>query len=56
MNEQQAREEQVAREITEYRERMKDYVYSEAELTELRTIHGIGAVVVDVFAGRRIQL
>ena len=49
-------DEQTARSIEAYRERMKDYEYSEEELFEMRCAFGEGATVVNVITGKRIQL
>lgn len=50
------RDEQTEKSLAEYRERMKNHVYSEEELYEMRAAFGEGAVVVDAITGRRIQL
>ena len=47
---------QAEQAIAEYRERMKDHVYTEEELGEMRAEFGAGKVVVDVITGRRIKL
>lgn len=47
---------QTKKSLEEYRERMKDHVYTEEELGEMRNSFGEGTVVVDVITGRRIQL
>ena len=50
------RDRQTEQSIAEYRERMKNHVYSDEELFEMRATFGAGAVVVDVITGREIQL
>ena len=52
----QLEEEQSARSIQAYRERMKNHVYTAEELYEMRCAFGEGATVVDVITGRKIQL
>lgn len=47
---------QTEQSLAEYRERMKNHVYSDEELFEMRAAFGAGAVVVDAITGRRIQL
>ena len=47
---------QTEKSLAEYRERMKNHVYTEEELGEMRNAFGEGAVVVDVITGRRIKL
>ena len=42
--------------IREYRERMKNHVYTEEELFEMRATFGEGTVVVDAITGRKIRL
>ena len=49
-------EKQAEQAITEYRERMKDHIYTEEELWDMRAAFGEGTVVVDVITGRRIKL
>ena len=48
-----AEAEEVAR---RYRERMKNHVYSEEELFEMRAAFGDGVEVVDVISGNKIRL
>ena len=48
-----AEAEEVAR---RYRERMKNHVYSEEELYEMRSAFGEGVEVVDVITGNKIRL
>lgn len=50
------RDKQTEEFLTDYRERMKNHVYSEEELYEMRAAFGKGTVVVDAITGRRIQL
>lgn len=47
---------QAEKSLREYRERMKNHVYSDEELFEMRAAFGAGAVVVDAITGRKIQL
>lgn len=47
---------QTEKSLAEYRERMKNHVYTEEELGEMRNAFGEGATVVDVITGRRIKL
>ncbi len=51
-----AREIQVDAQIRAYKESMKNHVYSDEELGEMRNAFGEGAVVVDVLTGQRIRL
>ena len=50
------RDRQTEKSLREYRERMKNHVYSDEELFEMRAAFGAGALVVDAITGRRIQL
>ena len=47
---------QMEKSLAEYRERMKNHVYTEEELGEMRNAFGEGKVIVDVITGRRIRL
>lgn len=47
---------QTEKSLAEYRERMKNHVYTAEELGEMRNAFGEGAVVVDVITGRKIRL
>ena len=42
--------------IQEYRERMKNHVYTEEELFEMRAAFGEGTEIVDVITGNKIRL
>lgn len=42
--------------IQAYKERMKNHVYSEEELYEMRCAFGEGTTIVDVFTGKEITL
>ena len=50
------REIQVERVLSEYRERMKNYVPSEEEIAEMRSAFGPGEKVVNVITGKVYQL
>lgn len=52
----QFEEEQTERSLEAYRERMKNHVYTDEELYEMRCAFGEGATVVNVITGERIQL
>lgn len=45
---------QVEEELNNYKERMKNHVYTEEELYEMKSAFGAGAEVVNVFTGERI--
>ena len=47
---------QMEKSLAEYRERMKNHVYTEEELGEMRNAFGEGTVVVNALTGERIQL
>ena len=47
---------QTEKSLAEYRERMKNHVYTAEELGEMRNVFGEGKVIVDVITGRRIRL
>lgn len=47
---------QMEKSLAEYRERMKNHVYTEEELGEMRNAFGEGQVIVDVITGRKIRL
>ena len=47
---------QTEKSLAEYRERMKNHVYTEEELGEMRNAFGEGETVVDVITVRRIKL
>lgn len=47
---------QTEKSLAEYRERMKNHVYTEEELFEMRAAFGEGTVVVDAITGRKIRL
>lgn len=49
-------DEQNTKSIQEYKERMKNHVYSEEELFEMRAAFGEGVEVVDVISGNKIRL
>ena len=49
-------DEQNTNTIREYKERMKNHVYSEEELYEMRAAFGEGVEVVDVITGNKIRL
>lgn len=51
-----ARDVEVEKSAREYRERMKNHVYSAEELSEMRNAFGAGTTVVDVITGKRITL
>ena len=51
-----AREAEVSEELREYKERMKNHVYSAEEIFEMRAAFGTGTTVVDCITGRRIAL
>ena len=42
--------------IREYKERMKNHVYTEEELFEMRAAFGAGTVITDVLTGQEIVL
>lgn len=50
------RDEQDAKDIAEYRERMKNHVYSDEELFEMRAAFGSGTKVVNVITRQEIEL
>ena len=52
----EARNRQNDEKIQAYKERMKDHVYDEEELYEMRCAFGAGTTVVDVITGRKITL
>ena len=47
---------QMEKSLAEYHERMKNHVYTEEELGEMRNAFGEGTVVVNALTGERIQL
>lgn len=47
---------QAEKSLEEYRERMKNHVYTEEELFEMRAAFGAGTVIVDAITGRKIRL
>ena len=47
---------QAEQAISAYRERMKDHVYTEEELWEMRAAFGEGTTVIDAITGRKIRL
>ena len=47
---------QTEKSIEEYRERMKNHVYTAEELGEMRNAFGEGATVVNVITGKKIRL
>lgn len=47
---------QMEKSLAEYRERMKNHVYTEEELGEMRNAFGEGKVIVDVITGKKIKL
>ena len=47
---------QNTKSIQEYKERMKNHVYSEEELFEMRSSFGEGVEIVDVITGNKIRL
>ena len=49
-------DEQQSESIREYKERMKNHVYSEVELFEMRAAFGAGTVITDVLTGQEIAL
>jgi hypothetical protein len=51
-----AHDEQQAKSIAEYKERMKDWEPDAEDLYEMRAAFGTGAEVVNVITGRKIQL
>ena len=51
-----AYDEETARELAEYRERMMDYEPGAEELFEMRAAFGEGETVVNVITGKKIQL
>ena len=51
-----AEDEEATAAIRAYRERRKNYRYSEEELFEMRAAFGAGTTVVDVFTGKTIRL
>ena len=50
------RDAQVTEEINAYKERMKNHVYDEEELAEMRSAFGAGTEIVNVFTGDTITL
>lgn len=50
------RDAQVTEEINNYKERMKNHVYTEEELYDMRSAFGVGTKVVNVFTGEEIIL
>ena len=42
--------------IAEYKERMKNYKYSEEELNEMRAAFGEGTEVINIITGKKIKL
>ncbi len=52
----QAREEEVARELAEYRKAQAEHEYSEEEMFEMRAAFGAGATIVNVFTGKMVQV
>lgn len=50
------RDAQVTEEINAYKERMKNHVYDEEELAEMRSAFGAGTEIVNVFTGESITL
>lgn len=49
-------DEQQTKSIRAYKERMKNHVYSEEELFEMRAAFGAGTVITDVLTGQEIVL
>ena len=49
-------DEQQSESIRAYKERMKNHVYSEEELYEMRAAFGAGTVITDVLTGQEITL
>lgn len=50
-----ARNREEKRSIEQYKKSMQNHKYSEEELSEMRAVHGKGAVV-DVITGKKIKL
>jgi hypothetical protein len=50
------REDETARAIEDYKERMKNHVPDEEELFEMRSAFGEGATVVNVITGKRTKI
>lgn len=46
---------QMKKSLEEYRERMKNHVYTEEELGEMRNAFGEGKTIVDVITGKKIN-
>ena len=55
-NHEKALDAQNEESIREYKERMKNHVYSEEELFEMRAAFGEGIEIVDVISGNKIRL
>ena len=53
---QMAYDEDTAKTLADYRERMMDHEYSHEELCEMRAAFGEGETVVNVITGQRIKL
>ena len=51
-----ARNQDVERELSEYRKRMKSHKYSNEEIAEMQSNFGSGEVIVDVLTGSKIRL
>jgi len=52
----QARENDTQKFLAEYRKRMENYVPSDEEMFEMQSAFGVGAQVVNVITGKKIQL
>ncbi len=52
----EAHDRHVGESIAEYREQMKNHVYSEEELFEMRAAFGPGVTVVNVLTGKKVTL
>lgn len=51
-----ARDREVSQSIAEYKESMKNHIYSAEELYEMRSAFGAGTTVVNVLTGQQITL
>ena len=51
-----AREDEVGKDLIEYRDKMKSYVHTEEDLYEMRAAFGDDTTIVDVLSGQTIKL